>query len=61
MMSGDDGVEMVSAYCAEVARVLRDKGSFVVMTHLDPDTEEAAGVLYEATLRASHFSSNPKR
>ena len=50
MMSGEDSIEVVSKYCSEVARVLRDRGVFIMMTHLDPETEKAADALQDAIL-----------
>ena len=49
-MSGGDGVAMVTTYCREVSRVLSDGGRFIVITHQDPETEAALGVLENAIL-----------
>ena len=50
MMSSEDNLKMVSAYCSEVARVLTDRGHFVMMTHLDPESNEAVDALQDGIL-----------
>jgi hypothetical protein len=57
MMSGGDGVDMVRSYCKEVARVLCDGGRFIVITHQDPETEAALGVLQNAILPGLNHES----
>jgi len=49
-MSGSDGVDMVRAYCGEVSRVLSNGGRFIVITHQNPATDAALGVLENAIL-----------
>ena len=52
MMSGEQGMETVSASCSEMSRVLRPGGVIVSVSHLDPATEDGQVWLYEAVLPA---------
>ena len=52
MMSGEEGMETVSAACSEMSRVLRQGGVLVSVSHLDPSSEDGQMWLYEAVLPA---------
>ena len=52
MMSGEEGMETVSAACSEMSRVLRPGGVLVSVSHLDPSSEDGQMWLYEAVLPA---------